>query len=194
MRGNMRHLQIALTLTGLATIVMALAMLRLSFLPVRTVLVPPGLKTEAWIEDSHMSPSYHLEWGSYLASLALSATPSSITYQSEMLKRHVSPSIGNRFAAELEANVSRLKRMQASTFFEISQALARPDEGKVAFIGFLSTYVQDRKVNEQQKSYAMTFEVVNGHPLLKSFRETAAHDPFGDNEDGIPFSPARNSR
>lgn len=188
LRRRVRHLQLVSLALSVAVVSLAFALAGVSARSVRTVLVPPGLGQEIWVERDRVSPGFHAEWGAYLASLALSATPSSVDHQNRLLRRHVSPAIGNRLAAELDANARRLKRFDASTFFAVSQVRVRADLGMVAFTGMLSTYVHDRKVGERQKAYALRFETVNGRPLLRSFAETAIHDPFGDeNEDGSLF-------
>lgn len=185
---RLRHLQVLLVLCGAACLLMAGALWRLADRPVRTVLVPPGLGAEAWIEDERMSPSFHVEWGTHLAQLALSATPLSVDHQNRLLLRHVSPAIGGRFAAELDANAARLKELQASTFFSVRRALARPERGQVALVGFLSTYVRDRMVSEHPRSYVLEFRVAQGRPQLRSFRQTSSRDPFGDEKSDDPFA------
>lgn len=183
MRRRARHLQLVSLALAVALALLALALVRLSARSVRTVLVPPGLGQAVWVEDGRVSPGFHAEWGAYLASLALSATPASVDHQNSLLRRHVSPAVDRPLAAELDANARRLKELGAATFFAINQVLVRPDRRMVAFVGFLSTYVNDRKVSERQRSYALEFEVVNGRPLLRSFFETTVHDPFGDNDE-----------
>ena len=185
---RIRHLQIVLILVAGACLALSATLLNRSGKPVRTVLVPASLGAKAWIEDERMSPGFHIEWASHLAALALSATPASAEHQAQMLLRHVSPAVGERFAAELDVNIERLRTMQASTFFSVTQAHARAEAGQAALVGFLSTFIRDRLVSERPRAYVLEFQVNNGRPLLTAFQQTTSRDPFGDNASKSPFA------
>ena len=109
-------------------------------------------------------------------------------HQAQLLLRHVSPAVGERFAAELDVNIERLRTMQASTFFSVTQAHARAEAGQAALVGFLSTFIRDRLVSERPRAYVLEFQVNNGRPLLTAFRQTTPRDPFGDNASKSPFA------
>ena len=109
-------------------------------------------------------------------------------HQAQMLLRHVSPTVGERFAAELDVNIDRLRTMQASTFFSITQAYARAEAGQAELVGFLSTFIRDRLVSERPRTYVLEFQVNNGRPLLTAFQQTTPRDPFGDNASKSPFA------
>lgn len=144
----------------------------------RIVIVPPEIRTSFWIEDETVSRNYFLEWGYYIIGLLLNVTPQSIDYQSEVLMRHVAPGYKEQINNRLEVAAERLRKEDLTTFFAVSTVDIKPEQGKVAFTGTLTSYVQGRRISERSTAFAATFQVIRGQLALVNFVETEPNNVF----------------
>lgn len=178
LRAQARFFRVVTLLLTVTVAALAGALLVQSAASERTVVVPSELRTKFWVEESRVSRGYYLEWGYFVAGLLLNVTPDSISYQNQVLLRHIAPQHRDRMRAELGAAAKRLRERGLSTFFAVSGVEVRDNEGRVAFSGSLSSYVHGRKISERAAAYALTFKVKRGQLALVEFAETEPRNVF----------------
>ena len=161
-------------------VVLSVVSLLLASRGTRTFVVPPEMAPGGfWVEGARASRGFYRDWGHYLASLALTATPATVDSRGEMLMRYIAPGEAESFRTRFEIGATRLKEIGGSTFFEADNISVRPDLGMISLDGMVATYVSGRIVSEERRVYALTLDIVDGRPIMKSFVETSPDDPFG---------------
>ena len=178
LRKQIRILYFLLTVVVMALAIQATILLQQETTNERIVVVPPEVHSEFWIEQDKVSKTYFLEWGHYLVGLLLNVTPESIEYQTQVLLRYVEPRSYSAFAQRLANLKQHLQNEKLSTFFSVSDVNINLDQTQIAFTGTLSSYVEDRKIHEQQAAYMAMFAIKNGRLLLLEFVETTPSSVF----------------
>lgn len=144
----------------------------------RVVLVPPTIHKTFWVDSERASPEYLAQMAYFLAQLTLNVTPNSVEHQSRVLLQYAAPASWGELRATMAANAERLKRDGASTVFAPQDLHVDEQSQRVGLRGVLTTFISDRRVSEVAKGYAIELQFAGGRIFLKSFRETAPHDPL----------------
>jgi conjugal transfer pilus assembly protein TraE len=138
---------------------------------VRTVVVPPSIDKSFWVSRDKASSEYLEQMGSFMAWLILDVTPASIDWKKDILLGYVEPEQHGELKTRQELEATRLKRINASTYFMPQQLV--PDETTQAVVvrGRLRTLVNGLETNEALKAYQVEFSYRGGRMHLKTFKE-----------------------
>lgn len=181
LRSSNNFLKIVITAQLIVSIVMVLGWWR-SVGNERTILVPPDLHKTVWVDSEKVSNEYLEEMAYFISSLVLNATPESIKYQGDTLLRYAAPETRGALKASIDTNAAKLSANSASTIFHPSSITFGEAQNamKVLITGVLTTFVADKKVEDAQKTFLLEFVYRTGKVSLKTFKEVAQNDQFGE--------------
>ena len=149
----------------------------------RVIVVPPSVHKTFWVESDKVSAEYLEQMGYFLIQLALNVTPQSVDYQSQApvavcgtreLRRDQDRHGGRGRTPEARW---RLHGVQPRSVTTDERLL------KVAVQGSLTTFIGDRRVSEQAKSYLVELQYALGKLTIKSFKEVNFNDPLDTKAD-----------
>lgn len=173
-----------LTMLGMLAITFAMLVLTISMAnSERTIIVPPTIEKSFWVERDNVSREYLEQMGLFIAQLELTVSPVSHKYQSEMLLRHVHPSVYGQLQSSLGAAGEALRRDNVSTWFAPRSTLVDAKNKRMSIAGELTTYVGDKVAGKETKNYLIEFIYADSKLYLKTFTETNANDQFTDTPD-----------
>ena len=137
----------------------------------RTVIVPPSINKSFWVTRDKASSEYLEQMGSFIAWLVLDVTASSIDWKKDMLLGYVEPASQGELRIRQELEATRLKRINASTYFAPQQLVPSEDNQSVLVHGRLRTLVNNLETANDLKSYLVEFAYGGGRMHLKAFKE-----------------------
>ena len=176
MRRRNRGLGIGLGVLGAGNILALLVILNLLG-SVRTVVVPPSLNKSFWVTRDKASSEYLEQMGSFIAWLVLDVTPASIDWKKDILLGYVEPEQHGELKTRQDLEATRLKRINASTFFVPQQLVPSEDAQNVVVRGRLRTQVNGLETANDLKAYLVEFRYSGGRMHLKTFKEIANAAP-----------------
>ena len=138
---------------------------------VRTVIVPPSINKSFWVSRDKASSEYLEQMGSFMAWLVLDVTASSIDWKRDMLLGYVEPAAQGELRIRQELEATRLKRINASTYFSPQQLVPSEEDQSVLVHGRLRTLVNNLETANDLKSYLVEFAYGGGRMHLKAFKE-----------------------
>lgn len=144
----------------------------------RTVLVPTALSQEVTVKGRSLDKAYLEELGLDVAPLVLTVNPRSIGTTRDRLLRITHPATHGEVGQRIDLEAERLRRNNASQVFWPNQVLADPDRQRVAVMGVLSTYINDRKTSDDTRAYVAEFEWSGSRLWLRDFKQAPLNDPF----------------
>lgn len=168
--------RISAGLLGLA-ILLAVNNLRLTGRE-KTILEPPVRTQSVWVQGEKVSASYLEEMGQFIAHVMLDVTPRSIAVNQQTVLGWTHPAFHGELKNRMSLEEERLKRDNATTVFWPNQVVPDPDRMRVALIGELATYINDRKTSDVPQAWLAEFEFKGGRMLLKDWKETSLDDPL----------------
>ena len=136
----------------------------------RTVLVPPELSQEVWVEKGRVSASYLEEMTLFLTTLILDASPSSSAFQRDVVLRYVDSASYASVKRYLLNDEERLKKLSLSTSFKPTQVHVDTASNKVRIVGELMGYVGGRRVSQVKEMYELKFTFKKGRLWLSEFQ------------------------
>lgn len=143
----------------------------------RTIITPPSVSKTFWIEDGRGSNDYLVQMSSFVAYLMLDVTPKSIEWKKDMLLKWCLPDNAGAIKTRQELEATRLKKLNASTYFQLQQLAPDEETQSVLLTGFLLTQVNGVKTSDVQKSYRADFIFRGGRVHLKDFKEVDRENP-----------------
>jgi len=152
----------------------------------KIVILPPDIQKEIWIRGAEVSDSYIEEWAYYLSSLLLTASPSTIDYQTDLVLRHVSPEAYAVLKRQLKQDAAHLKKNNAGSVFQPKDVVIHKKTMTAKVTGSLSSLIGKEKVLEKQHTYEMAFTMTKGKFLqLTRFEKLNKEqkDTEGDTDD-----------
>lgn len=164
---------------GLALTVGALAAAQLLGLAVilnllgseRTVVVPPSIDKSFWVTRDRASAEYLEQMAGFIAWLVLDVTPASVDWKKDVLLGYLEPEQHGAMKTRQELESSRLKRINASTYFMPQQLAPNEDMQSVVIRGRLRTVVNGIETANELKAYEVGFSYRGGRVHLKTFKE-----------------------
>lgn len=138
---------------------------------VRTVVVPPSIDKSFWVSRDQASSEYLEQMGSFMAWLVLDVTPASIDWKKDILLGYVEPAQHGELKTRQELEATRVKRINASTYFMPQQLVPNESSQSVVVRGRLRTLVNGLQTAEDLKAYQVEFSYRGGRVHLKSFKE-----------------------
>lgn len=173
-----------LTMLGMLGVTLAMLILTINMAnSERTIIVPPTIDKSFWVERDNVSREYLEQMGLFIAQLELTVSPVSHKYQSEMLLRHVHPSVYGQLQASLGAAGEALRRDNVATWFSPRSTLVDAKNKRMVIAGELITYVGDKVASKENKNYLIEFVYADAKLYLKTFTETKPNEQLTDTPD-----------
>ena len=156
----------------------------------RVVVTPPNVTAAFWCRDDACGSSYLEQMGGYVAWLILDVAPTSIDWKLNSLLGFVAPDTVGVLKQRQELESDRLKRLNASTYFQ-PQQLA-PDEAKqtVRLTGLLHTQINGQNTPPVPKTYEAEFGAKGGRMHLTGFKEIKQNEQ-ASMADGVAIRAAQ---
>ena len=170
----------------LVLIILALCLLLALILAVknmgreRTIIVPPVVHDEFWVDSNDADPKYLQEMATYFIFLANNVSPENIEYQNNLIINYVNPSEQGMLRTQLAQQAARIKRNQLTTMFSIIGYKVDAGANIVIVNGVLKSIIGDKVVSTTEKSYRVSFQIINGQLYINEFGEVNNNDPFGE--------------
>lgn len=146
----------------------------------RTILVPPVIHDRFWVDSNDADPKYLQEMATYFIFLANNINPDNIDYQNSLIINYVNPSQQSYLKTQLAQQASRIKRNQLTTMFSIVGFKVDSTANIVVVKGILKSIIGDKVVSTLEKSYRISFQIINGQLYINEFGEVSNNDPFGE--------------
>lgn len=137
----------------------------------RVVVVPPNLTKSFWVTGAKASPDYLEQMAAFISWLILDVSPGSIDWKSDMLLSYVAPSSYGSLKAQQQLEAERLKRLNASTYFQPQQLVVDEGRQSVVIRGRLRTQINGADTTADLKAYSVAFNFAGGRVHLDSFKE-----------------------
>lgn len=147
---------------------------------VRTVMVPPEINKEFWVDGHHISPEYLEQMGSWVVDQYASVTPYTAEYKTNLLLKYVHPSVFGELQQRFRAGNIRLKADNLSKVFQPREVRISESGQSVAFIGTAESWIADKRIPGSGgiKAYLVTFNYDGYKTTIKELRETDPQKPF----------------
>lgn len=117
----------------------------------KIVILPPDIQKEVWVRGTDVSESYIEEWAYYLAALLLSASSSTIDYQTDLVLRHVSPEVYAQLKRQLKQDAAHLKKNNAATVFQPKEIVIDKKAMTAKVTGSLSSLIGKERILENKQ-------------------------------------------
>lgn len=136
----------------------------------RVIVLPPELKQGIWAEKGQVSTSYLEEMGVYFAHLMLDHTPSTASFQRDILLRYAVPKEYGALKAQLIADEEGLKKDNLSTQFLPLEITVTPGHTTVYITGELLGYVGEKQIFQKHETYELKLVLIRGRLMIESFK------------------------
>ena len=140
----------------------------------RIIIVPTG-GSPLWIEDSKVSDNYLEKFGSYIADLLLTRTPTDVDRKNKILLEHVHPSYYHEIKKQLHQDRQNIVQFDQSLFFRPIRSFIDPIKQAYILEGELCVFIgkigdPPTCAQSQQKKFTFEFQCRAGKLLLKSLK------------------------
>lgn len=142
----------------------------------QVILVPPQITKSLRVQGDVISKEYLEEIGVYMAKLLLDLSPSSYSYNHEVLLKYVAPESYGALKKKLLKDGDQYTTLQLSTSFKPSQVTAYPKTLQVDVIGTLTSYIAGKEADSSQELVTLEFTQRGGGLLLKRVRGGLQHE------------------
>ena len=170
LQGNLRYsqyLNLALVLALLVSLVLALSSMGRE----RTVFTPPSIEKSFWVSNGTASPEYVEQMAVWIASLILDVTPDTIEYKANLLLGYADPRAHGALKERQVLETARLKRDNATTYFDLETVNVHADKLAALLQGRLHTLINGTAVPSQHRNYLVRFRMEAGKAHLTQFEE-----------------------
>lgn len=135
----------------------------------RVVIIPANISNEFWTERRAVSKEYLEEMTVFFTSQLLDVTPSSMSYQRNVILRNVAPSVYDLLKNKLIKEEERYKKENLATTFVPSKIVINATKLKALVTGVLTSYVNGKEVSQVSDQYLLKFNYNAGKLVIKSF-------------------------
>lgn len=157
-----------LMLTGVFALTNVLLGVALICKSERTILLPPHINKTMWVEGGAVSKEYLEEMGLYMSKILLDLTPTSFSYNHEILLKYATPETYGDLKKQLGRDGEQYTALQLSTHFKPTQVIANPKTLEVEVKGTLASFVAGKHVRDSQETLSLKFTLRGGGILLES--------------------------
>lgn len=139
------------------------------------IVIIPTVGPSMWIEEEKTSDSYLDKFGSYLADLLLTRTPSDVDKKNHLLLEHVHPSFYHEAKKQLDQEKENISRFSQSLLFRPARSFIDPVKQTYTIEGELLIFVgkkgeQPSCAQIEQKKFVFGFQCQRGKLFLKSLK------------------------
>lgn len=142
----------------------------------RTVLVPPQITREFWIEGGEVSKEYLEEMGLWMSTFLLEMNPTTASYKHKVLLKYVAPEVYGPLKAQFLKDEDHYKNLQLSTSFKPQEVNAAKDTMTVEVKGVLSSYMASGKVQDVPHVVTLKFSRRGAGLVLEELKGRVAND------------------
>ena len=142
----------------------------------RTVLVPPQITREFWIEGGEVSKEYLEEMGLWMSTFLLEMNPTTASYKHKVLLKYVSSEVYGALKAQFLKDEDHYKDLQLSTSFKPQDVNADKDAMIVEVQGVLSSYMASGKVQDVPHVVTLKFSRRGAGLVLEELKGRVAND------------------
>lgn len=160
-----------LILSSILLIILLLETICLLFKKERVIILPPEVRKEFWAEGNRFSPEYLEEQAVYMVHLALDINQVNYPYNMEILMRYADVETCNYLREEFEKNHKKLKQNDASTRFDVKEAVIYPDKNRVYVRGRKNNFVGSKSISSKEETYMVEFKIFRGRLFLKELKQ-----------------------
>ncbi|MGA3282562.1 MAG: type IV conjugative transfer system protein TraE [Smithella sp.] len=172
-KGENRLLKFTILIIGTVTLINTGVMLKaLSYQ--RVVIMPPGLQEKTTIEGNKLDEIYVSTFVRYISSLAFSYTPASARRQFDELLLHFDPSAYPQGKTTFYNLAEKIAETQLTQVFYITKITVNTETKKIDIEGTKRQYIDDRKIEDDKKTYYIDYTILNGRFFILSITESAA--------------------
>lgn len=170
LKASNKRLGLVIVLMGITCVALALGMLKVAGSE-RTVLVPPNFTKTFWVNGSKVSAEYLEEMGGFVSWLILDVSPSTLDWKKEILLKFTNPDQYGAMKTKQELELARLRKLNASTFFNPTQIVVDEPAQRVDIRGQLRTQINGQDTSAEPKAYSAKFVYAGGRVHLDTFKE-----------------------
>ena len=142
----------------------------------RTVIIPPEVQKSFWVDNSRVSKEYLEQMATWILDLETSVTGHNIDWKHNQVLKYVIPSSYTKLKAYMNGVSVAYHRDNLATVFNVHTMHIEQDKLRVTFTGILTTFMGDRKIVDNRKTYIIEFLYTGTKLYLKTFEEAAADD------------------
>lgn len=135
------------------------------------VLLPSNLHNEMIVSEGYLSDSYLESFARDIISVYSNVTPANIEYSNEALLKMVYSSNYASLKKSLEERRDSIKRSGISQHFFIQEIEVDSKNSRTKVIGEQQSYVGDKLVSKERKTYMVGFKMQGMLIKLVEFRE-----------------------
>jgi len=135
---------------------------------VRTVLVPPRIEREVWLEGDGASPSYLQMMGGHVAELAACYSPKNVRSRFGLFLYYVNPAHYAEVKADLDAKAAQIERFGMAQAFFPQATNVDTDKREITVSGLVQRTVQSQVVESGPRTVSVTYGINNGRFEVES--------------------------
>ena len=135
----------------------------------RTIIVPPEIRKEFWVEGAKASSSYLEQMSLYFTKQMLDMTPSNAAEIKPIILRHVSPAYYASLSQKLIEQEKYLKENSITTIFFPKSVRVDVENQLSEIKGQVKQMVGTDIVKEEEQTYRLKFEYGGAGFLISSF-------------------------
>ena len=160
-------------LLGLSIVLLSIVCIQSVFLifhKERTIILPPEVRKEFWVEGNRFSPEYLEEQAVYLLHLSLDVNQVNYPYNMEILMRYADVNTCSYLRDKFEKNIKTLKTNDASTRFDVKEVTVYPEKNIVHVKGVMNCFVGSKQINTRPETYEIQFKMFRSRLFLKDIK------------------------
>lgn len=138
----------------------------------RVIVIPANLEKEFWVEGNTVSPTYLEQMGCFIGDLLLTRSPASADMQLTILMRQTAPAFVPILSKKLAAELTKLKKDNASYVFFRTKVIVDPQNQSVTLEGDRALLLGDKVLSNMRESYRLGFINFGGRLLINSIERS----------------------
>lgn len=147
----------------------------LLFFKKERVVILPTTGSSLWLEDNKVSDSYLEKFGSYLADLLLTRTPSDVDRKNQLILKHVHPLFYHAAHQQLRQDRDTLIKSDQLLFFRKTRSFINPQDQTFTIEGDLMAFIGKSGeiptcAQTEKKRFILGFQCQGGKLFLKSLK------------------------
>ena len=135
------------------------------------VLIPNSISEPTKISRNKLSKSYLEAVTRDIINLSLNVTPSNLEYSRKSILQITHPAFYGKLNDRLSQRAKDIKKRNITMAFYPKSMSVDDYSNTVFVVGTLQTYIGKERVNNEEKTYEISYAVNGFKPLIKRFQE-----------------------
>ena len=136
-----------------------------------TLVVPTVITSPFKINQLQVDNQYLRQMSLVFLDERLNVSPETVSANHELLLSYIAPLHRAEFSKLLTSEMKAIEASKISSTFFLTQLKISTDTLSVIADGYLSTWVGERFVSSEQKSYSIVYAYQNGRLVIQNFNE-----------------------